>query len=516
MPLRVVLVHLAPVGAHEEAARRVMTGAQSTRRPRLGGITGPVYGPVACPPRRLSVLARLRGSDLRRGCAPAALWRRCTSRASSTRSPSARSPSGALVQGSIGFGLNLLSAPIIAILNPHALPATARAARAPAQRDHGAAASVTPSTAPAVALDAAAARCRARVVGLVDRPARVRRRPRGRGRRDRAGRRRPEHRDAADPRSTPGRASVAGLVSQSFGTAASVGGPPVAAALPAPRRPRDPLDAGARSSRSPACSRSPASLPSARSRAGRSCSPSRSSPPMVTGFWLSRHLPRPRRPRLDAPGDPRVVRARGHGRDRQRPHVARRRGTSARAQGSARRAVGRRARAGRRARGRGPARSSPAPRAVRWARNCSSMPCRYVGAARRSASAPVLGDHREGTPRPSVRVGLAPHEAGAHHLVDDTADPAPRQHHPGARGPACATGGPAPSSAPAARRTRPVAGAGPARGSAPGAAPRLRGSGGTPARPRGRRVRQAAARLNATGICLRAHAYSYTVACGRT
>ena len=31
---------------------------------------------------------------------------------------------GALVQGSIGFGLNLLSAPVIAILNPHALPAT--------------------------------------------------------------------------------------------------------------------------------------------------------------------------------------------------------------------------------------------------------------------------------------------------------------------------------------------------------------------------------------------------------
>ena len=31
---------------------------------------------------------------------------------------------GAIVQGSIGFGLNLLSAPVIAILNPHALPAT--------------------------------------------------------------------------------------------------------------------------------------------------------------------------------------------------------------------------------------------------------------------------------------------------------------------------------------------------------------------------------------------------------
>jgi uncharacterized protein len=31
---------------------------------------------------------------------------------------------GALVQGSIGFGLNLLTAPVIAILNPHALPAT--------------------------------------------------------------------------------------------------------------------------------------------------------------------------------------------------------------------------------------------------------------------------------------------------------------------------------------------------------------------------------------------------------
>jgi uncharacterized protein len=31
---------------------------------------------------------------------------------------------GAVVQGSIGFGLNLLSAPVIAILDPHALPAT--------------------------------------------------------------------------------------------------------------------------------------------------------------------------------------------------------------------------------------------------------------------------------------------------------------------------------------------------------------------------------------------------------
>jgi uncharacterized protein len=131
----------------------------------------------------------------------------------------------ALVQGSIGFGLNLLSAPVIAILNPHALPATLVLLALPLSattswRERHAIDSrplrwmllgALPGTVvglvivrlvsgDALAVVVGAIALVGVVLSIVTPPIRI------------------------DARS----ASVAGLVSQSFGTAASVGGPPVA------------------------------------------------------------------------------------------------------------------------------------------------------------------------------------------------------------------------------------------------------------------------------------------------
>jgi hypothetical protein len=132
---------------------------------------------------------------------------------------------GALVQGSIGFGLNLLSAPVIAILNPHALPATLVLLALPlsattALRERHAIDTqplrwmllgALPGTVvglvivrlvsgDALAVVVGAIALVGVALSVVTPPIRI------------------------DARS----ASVAGLVSQSFGTAASVGGPPVA------------------------------------------------------------------------------------------------------------------------------------------------------------------------------------------------------------------------------------------------------------------------------------------------
>ncbi|HZP29691.1 MAG TPA: sulfite exporter TauE/SafE family protein [Acidimicrobiia bacterium] len=132
---------------------------------------------------------------------------------------------GAVVQGSIGFGLNLLSAPVVAILNPHALPATLVLLALPlstttALRERHAIdrrplrwmlLGALPGTAAGVAIvRVSSGNALAVVVGaialvgvglsIVTPPIRI------------------------DTRS----AAAAGFVSQSFGTAASVGGPPVA------------------------------------------------------------------------------------------------------------------------------------------------------------------------------------------------------------------------------------------------------------------------------------------------
>ena len=130
----------------------------------------------------------------------------------------------ALVQGSIGFGLNLLSAPVIAILNPHALPATLVMLSLPLSttvsvRERHAIdvrplrwmllgalpgtliglAIVQVVSGSELAIVVGAIALVGVVLSVVTPPIRV------------------------DARS----ASVAGVVSQTFGTAASVGGPPV-------------------------------------------------------------------------------------------------------------------------------------------------------------------------------------------------------------------------------------------------------------------------------------------------
>jgi uncharacterized membrane protein YfcA len=132
---------------------------------------------------------------------------------------------GALVQGSIGFGLNLLSAPVVAILNPHALPATLVMLALPlstttALRERHAVdlrplrwmvLGALPGTALGVLIVSLASGAELSVIvgaiavagvvlSVVTPPIHV------------------------DPRS----ATTAGFVSQTVGTAASVGGPPVA------------------------------------------------------------------------------------------------------------------------------------------------------------------------------------------------------------------------------------------------------------------------------------------------
>ena len=96
--LRVVLVHLAPVGAQVEAARSV------GRVERCHGRS--VYGrPPIRPVPALACAAVHVGVGEFVVAALVVLF-------------------GALVQGTIGFGLNLLAAPFIALVLPEALPVT--------------------------------------------------------------------------------------------------------------------------------------------------------------------------------------------------------------------------------------------------------------------------------------------------------------------------------------------------------------------------------------------------------
>ena len=178
----------------------------------------------------------------------------CTSRRPSWPVALAAVLAGAFVQGSVGFGVNILAAPVLALVEPDALPATlilvrhaprlrhARA-RAPGHRPAGPAlaagraASRAPPSAPCVvatlAADALSVVIGALVLVAVAMSVVA---PPLRGHPDQRPRR---------GRRSPGR----------WGPPSSIGGPPRGAPLPAPPGPRAPLDDRAPSSWWGPCSR---------------------------------------------------------------------------------------------------------------------------------------------------------------------------------------------------------------------------------------------------------------------